>query len=913
MRDWKQYVKNHLPVERIRGELMEEILDELAAHLEDAYREALAKGAREEEAEARALEQIEDWDGLAANILRTRRGAAVSRAAQQLDASEAALRRKGGRWAIAANLLQDFRFTARRLGKAPGFTAVALLTLALGIGANTAVFSVLNSILLRPLAFHEPNRLVRIYEEFHVPDGETVFPHAPLSAPAFVDLREASHLFEAVAAFSAYREFGSDLTGGEVPARVVRMPVSSEFFHVLGISPLLGRSFSLDEERNGVRLAVISYSLWQRHFGGIRDVLVASLELDGVTFEVVGVMPRGFRGPLGTAVEVWTPADLSPEREGFNRGNHYLSAVGRLADGVTFEQVRGGIESYSRSIAEEEGRIYDGAYWTAVAVQLREDRVGGTRATLWILMAAVALVLLSTWLNVANLFLVRSFSRTKELAIRASLGCGKGGLVRVLLSESMLLSLLGGGFGLFLAWAGVRGLLQWSPEGLPRVEEIGMNPEALLFTLTVSVLTGLVLGLTPILRTSRQDLTRDLRERGRTGSTGKSFRRLGSVLVVAEVAVALMLLVGAGTLIRSFQAIRGVDLRVETEGILTYEVHLPTSRYPDGQSREAFYREFFPRVASLIGVEGVGAISWLPINGGYNNWSVTRPYVAEDSDLRGMQSDVRVVAGDYFTTLDVDLVSGRHLDASDGVGNRNVVVVNELFRDRLFQGEEVLGKLIRVGGGEWVVVGVVENVPSDAFGEVAPKVYIPHAQFADNRNWPLTQTLSYRGDLGVLTSRLRQELRAVDPNLVLFRVRPLEDVLGGALVQQRFSLLLMEAFAGLALLLAIVGIYGVLSYLVSQRKHEIGVRIALGAGAGAVGRMVMREGLVLSGIGLVLGLGSALFLSRWLQALVFEIEVVDPWMFCALALGLGGVAAAASYLPARQATRVDPATAFREE
>jgi ABC-type antimicrobial peptide transport system permease subunit len=310
----------------------------------------------------------------------------------------------------------------------------------------------------------------------------------------------------------------------------------------------------------------------------------------------------------------------------------------------------------------------------------------------------------------------------------------------------------------------------------------------------------------------------------------------------------------------------------------------------------------------------VGAISWLPINGGYNNWSVTRLDVAEDSELRGMQSDVRVVAGDYFSALDVDLISGRYLDASDDPGNRQVVVVNELFRDRLFPDEEALGKRIRVGGdNQWVVVGVVENVPSDAFGEVGPKVYIPHAQFADNRNWPLTQTLAYRGDLGTLLPRLREELAAVDPNLVLFRARPMEEVLGGALIQQRFSLLLMEIFAGLALLLAIVGIYGVLSYLVSQRKHEIGVRIALGAGVGAVRRMVMKEGLLLTVIGLVLGLGSALFLSRWLQALVFEIDVADPWVFLALAFGLGGVAGAASYLPARQATRVDPAAAFREE
>jgi putative ABC transport system permease protein len=893
LRDWCDLWRRLRPGRKARLD----IDDEIVFHIEEEVEGLVESGIPESEARARVLRDFGDIQG----------------ARDRMSAMAGTRVKRQRREDVMDGVWRDIKLTARGLARRPGFSGVVILTLALGIGANTAVFSVLDSILLRPLPFHEPDRLVRIYEEVHVPDGERVFPNGYLTVPAFFDLREASHLFQEVAAFSAYREFGSDLTGGERPERVVRMPVSSEFFHVLGISPQLGRSFTIAEERQGVGLAVISHGLWQRHFAGVRDVLGASLELDGEVFEVIGVMPQGFRGPLGRAVEVWTPASLDPANENNDRGNHFLSAVGRLAPGVTFDQVRWGIEAYSRSIAEEEGRIYDGAYWTTVAIPLHEDTVGGTRATLWVLMAAVALVLLSTCVNVANLFLVRSFSRTKELAIRASLGCGRGGLIRVLLNETMLLSLLGGGFGLILAWAGVQGLVRLGPEGLPRVGEIGLDPSVLLFTLTVSMATGLVLGLTPILRASSQDLTRDLREMGRTGTGGRSYSRLRSALVVAEVAVALVLLVGAATLIRSFQAIRAVDLKVETEGILTYEVHLPTSRYPDGQSREAFYRDFFPRVASLTGVEAVGAISWLPVNGGYNNWSVTRPDVAEDSDYRGMQADIRVVAGDYFEALAVDLVSGRYLDDKDDPGNRNAVVVNELFRDQLFQGEEVLGKLIRVGGQEWAVVGVVENVPQDAFGETAPKLYLPHAQFADDRNWPLTQTLSCRGDQGSLISRLREELDAVDPNLVLFRVRPLETVLGAALVQQRFSLLLMEAFAGLALLLATVGIYGVLSYLVSQRKHEIGVRIALGAGAGAVRRMVMKQGLVLSGIGVVLGLGSALYLSRWLQVLVFEIEVVEPWMFCAVALGLGGVAGAASYLPARQATRVDPASAFREE
>jgi predicted permease len=892
-KDWYGLWRRLLP----RRQLEVDIEDEISFHIEEEVELLMAEGVPEGEARACVVKSFGDI-GVARAEMSALAGRRVNR--QRMED-------------VMDGVSRDFKLAIRGLARRPGFSGIVILTLALGIGANTAVFSVLNSILLRPLPYHEPDRLMRIYEEAHTPEGERYFPHGYLTAPAFVDLREASHLFEEVAAFSAYREFGSDLTGGERPERITRMPVSSEFFHVLGVSPRLGRSFTLQEERAGIGLAVISHGLWQRHFGGIQEVLGASLELDGVGFEVIGVMPRAFRDPLGNAVEVWTPQDLNPEAEGFNRGNHYLSAVGRMAAGVTFEQVRSGIEAYSRSIAEEEGRINEGAYWTAVAVPLHEDTVGGTRATLWVLMAAVALVLLSTCVNVANLFLVRSFSRTKELAIRASLGCGKGRLARLLLGEALLLSFLGGVLGLFLAWAGVHGLLKLGPEGLPRVEEIGLDATVLFFTLAVSVVTGLALGLAPILRTSRQDLTQDLRDRTRTSSGGRGFRRLRSGLVVAEVAVALVLLVGAGTLIRSFHAIRATDLRVKTERILTYEVHLPSSRYPDGQSRESFYGEYFPRVESLTGVAAVGAISWLPLNGGYNNWSVTRPDLPESSEDRGMQADVRVVAGEYFTTLDVDLISGRFLDDTDEPGSRNAVVVNELFRDRMFEGVEVLGKIIRVGGEERVVVGVVENVPSDVFGEVAPKLYLPHAQFADDRNWPLTQTLSYRGDLGTLISRLRQELGAVDPNLVLFRVRPLDEVLGTALVQERFALFLMEAFAGLALLLAVMGIYGVLSYLVNQRKHEIGVRIALGAGAGEVQGLVVKQGLVLAGIGIVAGLGVAVYLSRWLQAIVFEVRVVDPLVFGGVAVGLAGITWAAAFLPARRASRVDPASAFRED
>lgn len=578
-----------------------------------------------------------------------------------------------------------------------------VLTLALGIGANTAVFSVLNAVILSPLPF---------------PDAD----------------------------------------------RLVRMPVSSEFFEVLGTPPVRGRSFSREEERGGIALAVINYGLWQRRFGGGEDALGRTLQLDDVPHEIIGIMPRGFQGPLGRPVEVWTPENLDLGASRNSTGNHYLSAVGRLAPGVTVAQARDRMEVVARTIAE--GYDSEEGTWIAQIVPLHEDRVGESRATLWVLMAAVALVLLSTYVNVANLFLVRSLSRAREMAVRASLGAGRNGLVRQLLSESLLLSVLGGLLGLFLAWAGIKTLVGMSPEGLPRISEIGLNGPVLGFTLAVSLLTGIVFGLAPMLRFSPRDLGRDLRdgERGSTG--GRHHRRLRSVLVVSEVGVALVLLVGAGVLLQSFEALRSVDLAIDPEGTLTYEVHLPSSRYPSGADRVRFYDELFPRVASIPGVHGIGATSWLPVQGRYHDWGVSRKEGDEfTGDWNG--ADMRMVVGDYFDVLGVDLIQGRFFGPDDREGSDPVCIINEFVRDRDFPGEVPIGKPLYAAGVGRTVVGVVENTPHDPFGGHSPKVYIPHVHFADNRNWSLIQTVSVDGDPLAFTPRIREELRGVDPNLVL--------------------------------------------------------------------------------------------------------------------------------------------------
>ncbi len=806
------------------------------------------------------------------------------------------------------SILRDFRIALRALRVRPGFSFVVVLTLALGIGANTAVFSVLNSVLLRPLPYQEPERLVRVYEKFTMPDGTVQYDQNFLSAPMFRALRESDEVFREVSAFYTYRELGADLTGGDRPERLVRMPITAEYFQVFGIPPLMGRGFTPEEERGGVALAIISHDLWQRRLGGEGDVLGRMLELDGVAHEIVGVMPRGFRGPVGSRVDVWTPENLEANLS--NWGNHYLTSVARLAPGVSIQQAESRLAAMARAWAEEEGQVYDGGSASPQLLPLREDRVGDSRATLWVLMAAVGLVLLSTCVNVANLFLVRSFSRMRELALRAALGSGRGALIRQLLSESLLLSGLGGLLGLVLAWGGIQALHALSPPGLPRLEEIGVDAPVLFFTMAVALLTGLAFGLAPALRLSTPNLARELRDGDRGSTGGSRYHRLRSALVVSEVAVALVLLVGAGVLIRSFQSIQAVDLAVDPRGVLTYEVHLPTARYPTGEDRIAFYREFFPRVAALPGVQAVGSTSWLPANGRYHQWGFRIPTLEGDvGDWVG--TDVRMVDGEYFRAMGIRVLQGRLPGPEDASDGPPVVVINQRIARDFFPDGDPVGATMSVAGGDRTIIGVVEDVPYDPYGEVSEKVYVPHAQYADNRNWAMIQTVAAEGDPGPLANAIREELRQVDPNLVLFRVRPMEEILGASLSRQSFSLLLMGVFAGMALLLAALGLYGVLSFLVSQRTHEIGIRMALGAQVSDVRRLVVGQGMALVGGGILLGLGAAVYLSRWLRALVFQVQVTDPPVLGAVTLILASVAWFAAYLPARRATRVDPASAFK--
>jgi len=494
--------------------------------------------------------------------------------------------------------------------------------------------------------------------------------------------------------------------------------------------------------------------------------------------------------------------------------------------------------------------------------------------------------------------------------VRSALGSKKGDLVAQLLSESMVLAVLGGLLGVGVAWAGVKLLMALSPEGLPRITEVGVDGTVLIFTAVIAVLTGLVFGLTPLLRLGRLNLAGSLRDESRGSTGGRTQQRLRSVLVVSEMAVALVLLVGAGVLLRSFQAIQGVDLKVATEGVLTYEIHLPQGRYPDGGARAQFYEDFFPRVAALPGVEAVGATSWLPIQGRYHTWGVT-PIGENEEPGEWVSADMRIVEGDYFQALDIDLVRGRYLGNEDRAGADSVMVINQEMAGLVFGEGDPIGAVLVSAGGARRVVGVVEDIPHDPFGGMAPQAFIPHPQFADNRNWALIQTVAFRGDPASLQRSIREVLTSQDPNLVLFRPQTMERILSETIASQRFSMVLMGVFACMALALAALGIYGVLSYLVTQRSHEIGIRMALGAEGNHVRRMVIGRAMGMAGVGIAIGLLAAFYLSRWLESMVFEVRVVDPVIFAAVALGLAVTAWVAAFVPALRATRVDPAGAFK--
>ncbi len=793
-------------------------------------------------------------------------------------------------------LFKDIRYGIRSLLKRPVFTAIAVLTLALGIGANTAIFSVLNAVLLRPLPYVDADRIVRI-DETEERGGMGVSP------PNLLDFQQQNHSFENIA---GYAEGSFILTGAGEPLRLQSVNVSHNMFSVLGIKPLLGRSFSEADERQGQnQVALIGYGLWQRRFRGEKDLVGRQITLDGKSYSVLGVMPREFEFPIQTErVEVWVPLSL-PEDMSQLRGAHYLDVVGRIKPGVSVTQAHADLEGVAQRISQQFPKLVSGKVTT---VGLKQDMVGKVQAYLLMLAGAVMLVFLIAAANVTSLMLARAAERQKEIALRTALGASRARLLRQLLTESLILSLLGGAGGVLLATWGTDFLVTIAPRDLPRLQSAHIDGWVLLFALATSFVCGILLGLIPAWRASVPDLHSTLKE-GESRSATAPRQSLRKALVVAEVALALVLLCGAGLLIKTLWKLNAVDPGFDPEKVLVAEVVLPKTKYPDQARQTAFFQQLLERIKSLPDVESAGGTSNLPLSG------TNMVFLAsvEGRPTGAFPASFRAVSQDYFRTMRIPLLKGRWFDDRDTASSQSVVVINKTMARQIWPGEEPLGKRIKHGFKEQVaeVVGVIGDVKYGGLDQqTKPEMYAPFSQ----RSWPFMRiVVRTKSDPMNLAAAIRTEAQAIDKDQPIDKLTTMASVVGASIATRRFYGQLLGAFAVLAFILASVGIYGIVSYSVAQRTREIGIRMALGAKQSDVLRLVLAEGSWLTMLGVILGLAGAFAATRVLTSLLFEVKPTDPVTFIGLSILLATVALLASYIPARRATKVDPLVALRYE
>jgi putative ABC transport system permease protein len=796
-------------------------------------------------------------------------------------------------------LWQDLRYGTRMLAKNPGFTFIAVVTLALGIGANTAIFSVVDAVLLKPLPFNEPERLVMVWNRGAEAAGGD---RTPLAVADLLDWRAQSRSFADVEAFQ-YRNF--NYTGRETPERVQAAAVTANFFSMLGVQAQLGRTFSPDEERPGAeRVALLGDSFWRNYFSADPDVVGRAINLNGVAFTVIGVMPPALDFP-SREVELWTALQLQqPAR----RGPYFLTGVARLKPGVSLDQARA--EAMNELKSSFSGEL------DLNVLPVNEFILGDVRLALLVLLGAVTLVLLIAAVNVANLMLVRSSARVKEISIRTALGATGTRIVRQLLTESLLLATIGGAVGLLLAMWGVDLLLKLAPENLPRLQQIGIDGRVLGWTAFVSLMSGIVFGLAPALQSSRLSLNEALKEGGRGVTESPGRRHWRNLLVVTELALAVMLLIGAGLLVKSFWRLQRVDPGVNTERVLTMRLALRGQRYPDAQQVVAFYPRLLERVQALSGVSSAALSNCLPPDSteGSDDFTIEgRPIVADQ--IPPIAYTIRV-SPDYFRTFGIPLSRGRYFTTADSANAPLAAIISETMARQFFPNEDPIGKRINTGDeGQpawWQIVGIVGDVKYTGLtGKVQPALYQPLIQETSWNVFLLVKTEA-ADPLG-LAAAVRDEVWSLDRELPISQIQALEQHFAGAVAQPRFRTTLIALFAALAMVLATVGIYGVISYSVTQRTHEIGVRIALGAQTGDVMKLVLKQGAVLAVIGVVMGLTASLALTRLLKELLFNVSNGDLPTFITVSLLLTAVALVACYIPARRAAKVDPMVALRYE
>jgi putative ABC transport system permease protein len=799
-------------------------------------------------------------------------------------------------------LLQDLRYGLRMLARNPGFTAVAVVTLALGIGANTAIFSVVEAVLLRPLPFNKPDRLVTIRVD--LPERNIQNALAPY--PDVADWRRQSRSFESMAAYSPR---SANLTTREEAERASLWKVNASFFPMLGVEMALGRVFLPEEDQAGAgRVVILGHSLWQRRFGADTGLLGKPMIIDGAAYTVVGVLPPGFQVEAAP-VDLYTPVALS---DAHSRGDEWMyGAYARLKAGVSIGQAQADLDTISRRLEQQYGREIKG--FRAHVWGLREFLVRDVRLSLIVLLAAVALVLLIACANVANLLLARAGARQKEMAIRAALGAGRGRIVRQLLTESVLLALLGGVLGLLLAYWSVAAFSAVGTEQFPMLKQCRMNLPVLGFTMLISLLTGLVFGIAPALTVSRTNVQETLNEGGRSSPESRGRNRLRSLLVVSEVALALLLMIGASLMMRSLLKLQDVNPGFNPAGVLTAAMNLPGSKYSKPEQQIAFYRQLEERLEAMPGVTAAGMVSVLPLSG--NNTG--EGLLIEGRPASGL-SDVpilynRVVNTRYFQAMRIHLRKGRLFAEQDTPGAPRVLIVNETMARRYWPNQDPLGKRVGTGRPEdWMsVVGVVGDVRHVSLTqEPDAEIFLP---FAQNPQPDMTLTVRTSSEPLQLAPALRQAVMELDRDQPVSRMASMEQTLSDSVAPKRFSTLLLGIFAAVALMLAGVGIYGVISYSVTRRTHEIGVRMALGAGSAEVLRMVVGQGVLLALVGVAVGLASAFALTRVIASLLYGVKATDPVVFLGVSLLLTAAATLACYIPARRATKVDPMVALRYE
>jgi len=804
---------------------------------------------------------------------------------------------------------QDLRFGFRQLLGKPGFAAIATLSLALGIGANTAIFSLVDAVLLRPLPFHDPDRLVVVWEDA----AKIGFPRNTPAPANYADWKARNRVFEDMAAIT-WRGF--NLTDEGEPEKVEAQAVTANFFPLLGVKPDLGRVFNGEEDQPGRNnVAVISYGLWQRRFGGDPALIGKEILLDGQKYMVIGVMPSGFQF-LSKEVGLWVPAAFSPQ-ELANRGSHYLTVVARLKPEVALQEARADVAAITQRINRDNPVSWSGFELGSVVISLREQLAGDVRPALITLLVAVGFVLLIACANIANLLLARGAARFREVAVRTALGAGRGRIVRQLLTESVSLAVAGGLAGLLFAWSCFSFLKQIIPDNMALNAGVRIDARIFGFTLLLSFLTGIVFGLAPALQAAKIDLNEALKQGGGRTGTGAGHRRLRSALVVIEIALALVLLVGAGLLIQAFLRLRALDVGVNPENVLTLRTMLPRNKYGELPKRDAFYRQVVERVRALPGVVSAGYTTAMPLTwkGGTNGFSIEGRGQGPGQDAQSRQ-----VSAGYMETMGVKLRQGRFLDERDDAQAQPVAVINETMARQFWPGEGALGKRFKLGPFDsqnpWVtVVGVVGDVKE--MGLEAPakaEMFFPYQQLP-RMLWNMPRDLAVRttGDPMSVAAAARQAVWSVDRNQPVSNVRTMNEILAEEVAQRRIGMTLLAAFAALALALASLGIYGVLSYSVAQRRQEIGVRMALGAGRKDVMRMVLADGMRLAAAGVAVGLGVSFALTRLMAGLLFGVSASDLRTLAGVTLLLTLVALVACYIPARRATKVDPMIALRYE